>query len=190
MAHLRKKLWYALQLIVWVQFQEQINVIFGYQYQVGNLDAWGIPTSANPHVYTNWSKNQIFAIGDTLLFLYPPTQDSVIQVTEESYNTCNLKDPILYMNNGNSLFNITSPGAFYFTSGEPGHCQKSQKLHIFVSGNGSVSPAYGPTASAPSYPTVFGSIPAPPSSSASQSSGFTIVAAFGFVFCAFINGRL
>ncbi|GAB4834628.1 hypothetical protein Ancab_032891 [Ancistrocladus abbreviatus] len=114
-------------------------------------------------------------MGDSLLFLYPPSQDSVIQVTEEAYNACNLKDPILYMNNGNSLFNRTSTGQFYFTSGEPGHCQKGQKLHISLPGNGSsiaYSPSYGPSSawpeSAPSYPTVFGSIPTGSNSSPLQ----------------------
>ena len=37
-----------------------------YQYKVGDLDAWGIPSSSNGHVYTNWSKNHIFKIGDSL----------------------------------------------------------------------------------------------------------------------------
>ncbi|KAI8012127.1 Early nodulin-like protein 1 [Camellia lanceoleosa] len=71
-----------------------------------------------------------FNLGDSLLFLYPPSQDSVIQVTEQSYNSCNITDPIFYMNNGNSLFNITQPGEFYFTSGAQGHCENAQKLHI------------------------------------------------------------
>ncbi|XP_047983880.1 early nodulin-like protein 3 [Salvia hispanica] len=125
-------------------------------YQVGGLAAWGIPSSSNPKVYTNWAtKYDGLNIGDSLFFLYPPSQDSVIQVTKESYERCNLKDPILYMNNGNSLFNITEVGNFYFTSGR---CAKSQKLHIFVSGNGSFVEDDDP-ASAPSYPTVFGAIP-------------------------------
>ncbi|KAI3756314.1 hypothetical protein L1987_56134 [Smallanthus sonchifolius] len=151
--------------------------VFAYQYQVGNLQAWNIPTSADPKVYTNWPKKLNFKIGDSLLFLYPPSQDSVIQVTKESYNTCNLKDPILYMNNGNSLFNITSTGVFYFTSGVSGHCEKLQKLQISVYANdGSLPlpPAYGPSGaladSAPSYPTVFGGIPSGPSSSSSSPS--------------------
>ena len=116
------------------------------------------------------------------MFLYPPSQDSVIQVTRENYNSCNLTDPILYMNNGNSLFNITAYGDFYFTSGVQGHCQKKQKLHISVPGNGSASaysPSYGPSAlpdTAPSYPTVFGSIPLPPSSS--PTTRFSILLSF------------
>lgn len=133
------------------------------------------------------------------VFFYPPSQDSVIQVTAQSYNSCNLKDPILYMNNGNSLFNITAEGEYFFTSGKPGHCEKKQKLHILV-GNVTAtafSPSYGPSAlpdTAPSYPTVFGTIPAPPSPSSSSSpslrfSGF-VVAAIGFVVCALLGGAM
>ncbi|CAO2819322.1 unnamed protein product [Amaranthus hypochondriacus] len=95
------------------------------------------------------------------VFLYPPSQDSVIQVTPAAYKSCNLKDPILYMNDGNSLFNITQPGEFYFTSGESGHCQKGQKLHISLAGNGAIVYALSDTADAPSYHQVFGSIPTP-----------------------------
>lgn len=106
------------------------------------------------------------------MFLYPPSQDSVIQVTPQAYKSCKLKDPILYMNDGNSLFNITQPGNFYFTSGETGHCQKGQKLQISISGDGAVvyAPAESPgamseTADAPSYHQNFGSIPTPSTSS-------------------------
>ncbi|KAM2075512.1 hypothetical protein ACFX1T_038391 [Malus domestica] len=183
----------ALQLLMLIQSQ-----VLCYQYKVGDLDSWGIPTSANPQVYTKWSKYHQFKLGDSLLFLYPPSQDSVIQVTAQSYSSCNLKDPILYMNDGNSLFNFTTLGDFYFTSGEPGNCEKNQKLHIsFLSGNGSAdSPSSGPSsldASAPSYPTVFGTIPAPPSSSSSSpSQRFPVFAAavVGFVVFALFSGNM
>ncbi|KAK6947975.1 Phytocyanin domain [Dillenia turbinata] len=156
----------AFQILMFVH---QTKVLC-YQYKVGDLDAWGVPNSANPNVYTNWAKYHSLNIGDSLLFLYPPSQDSVIQVTMQSYNNCNLTDPVLYMNNGNSLFNITSEGDFYFTSGVEGHCEKKQKLLITVGNVSAYSPAYGPGASSlpdtsPSYPTVFGSIPTASSSS-------------------------
>ncbi|CAN6578824.1 unnamed protein product [Malus baccata var. baccata] len=200
----------ALQFLMLIQSQ-----VLCYQYKVGDLDSWGIPTSANPQVYTKWSKYHQFKLGDSLctfllplfsfpnhrcwlVFLYPPSQDSVIQVTAQSYSSCNLKDPILYMNDGNSLFNFTTLGDFYFTSGEPGNCEKNQKLHIsFLSGNGSAdSPSSGPSsldASAPSYPTVFGTIPAPPSSSSSSpSQRFPVFAAavVGFVVSALFSGNM
>ncbi|KAH6774032.1 early nodulin-like protein 8 [Perilla frutescens var. hirtella] len=153
----KSKLFYTLILFLSLQSKVSCSI-----YQVGDLDAWGLPTSSNSKVYTNWANYHELKIGDSLFFLYPPSQDSVIQVTKDSYDSCNIKDPILLMNNGNSLFNITKPGNYYFTSGVDGHCGKAQKLHISVYGNGSFvddSPASGPAASAPSYPTVFGSIP-------------------------------
>ncbi|KAF5189337.1 Early nodulin-like protein [Thalictrum thalictroides] len=177
------------QLFCGIQFLMllQTNVI-GFEYKVGNLDAWGIPTSTNKQVYTTWSNKQTFQLGDSLLFLYPPSEDSIIQVTEEAFKTCNLKNPILYMDNGNSLFNITSPGKYYFTSGVPGHCEKSQKLEISVLiGNGSTafSPSNAPLGelpdTAPSYGNAFGSIPSTSWSSTLQVFPTTIVVVIGLV---------
>lgn len=132
------------------------------------------------------------------MFLYPPSQDLVIQVSEEAYKSCNLKDPILTMNDGNSLFNITSLGTFFFTSGVSGHCKKNQKLRIAV-GNVSSPSAYfpGPSSSpdtSPSYPTVFGSIPLGPSASSShlslsgRSSPVSAAVAVGFAAYAVVGG--
>ncbi|XP_061352211.1 early nodulin-like protein 8 [Gastrolobium bilobum] len=180
-------------LLMLLQIQ---TIVLCYQYKVGDLDSWGLPTSANSQVYDKWSKYHTLKVGDSLLFLYPPSQDSVIQVAEESYKSCNLKDPILYMNNGNSLFNITSEGVFYFTSGEVGHCQKNQKLQISVGVGGNVN-APAPTSLAPSYPTVFGTIPVSPSSSLSSTSSssphltstFPLVI-IGFLLCSFLSSLM
>ncbi|GAB2303742.1 hypothetical protein Dimus_037725 [Dionaea muscipula] len=123
-------------------------------------------------------------------FLYPPSQDSVIQVTAESYSSCNLKDPIMYTNDGNSLFNMTWEGVFYFTSGEPGHCEKGQRLQISVPANGSSStisnsPPYpdGPPSSAATspYPITFGSIPTDAISSSSSSLQMFSVSTASFI---------
>ncbi|KAL6005664.1 hypothetical protein ACLOJK_006235, partial [Asimina triloba] len=152
-----------------------------FQYKVGDLDSWGIPTSSNKQIYTDWSKNHHFQIGDSIKFLYPPSQDSVIQVTEQAFKVCNISNPVLYMDDGNSVFNITSYGNFYFTSGATGHCQKLQKLVISVlSGNeSSFAPSYAPStlpASSPSYQNVFGSIPSTSASPRSIFPGFMTAA--------------
>ncbi|KAI3882065.1 hypothetical protein MKX03_006275 [Papaver bracteatum] len=181
----------AIQFLVLLFLQT--NVIC-YQFKVGNMNAWGIPTSANPNVYTNWAKKYHPKIGDSLLFLYPPSEDSVIQVTEQSFRSCNLKDPILYMSNGNSLFNITSEGRYFFTSGEPGHCEKWQKHAVTVLfANGSaLPPSYAPEGSAtdsyaPSYPTVFGSVPLKSMSSPVPAFSSKIASVIGVIIFASIN---
>ncbi|KAK4365041.1 hypothetical protein RND71_016399 [Anisodus tanguticus] len=180
-----QSLYILFQLFLLIQTQ-----VLCYQYKVGDLNAWNIPSSANKEVYVKWSKNHPFKLGDSLLFLYPPSEDSVIQVTKQNYNSCNLKNPILYMNNGNSLFNITRPGEFYFTSGTEGHCEKYQKLHISIpGGNGTTydeadSPAFAPS---PSYTNVFGSIPGQSSNSTSSSSRKVEMSVFGAVGLLFLS---
>ncbi|KAF9587706.1 hypothetical protein IFM89_004683 [Coptis chinensis] len=183
------QLFCTVKLLVLLQIK-----IISYQYKVGDLDAWGIPTSANKNVYTIWPKKHNFQLGDSLLFLYPPSQDSIIQVTEQAFQICNLKDPILYMKDGNSLFNITTPGKYFFSSGEPGHCEKSQKLAISVlTGDGSAfSPSYGPSIlpdTAPSYQNAFGSIPSTSSSMPLQVFSGLIVVVLGLVTIA-LNGAV
>ncbi|XP_050228362.1 stellacyanin [Mercurialis annua] len=183
---------YVFQLLWLVQIQ-----VWSYQFKVGDLSAWGIPTSSNPKVYYFWSKYHTFKIGDSLMFLYPPSQDSVVQVTEQNYNSCNLKDPILYMNNGNSLFNITTEGHFYFTSGNPGHCEKKQKLIISVGNVSDTSASDGPSgmpdnADAPSYSNVFGSMPLSQHSSSASTYKFSMFLSvfIGAVISALIGGNM
>ncbi|CAN6864739.1 unnamed protein product [Brassica oleracea] len=160
------------------------------QYKVGDLDSWGIPTDAK--VYSKWPKSHSFKIGDSLLFLYPPSEDSMIQVTASNFKSCNTKDPILYMNDGNSLFNLTQNGTFYFTSGHPGHCQKYQKLIVSVGPYSAEADALSPSSSsadadAPSYQNAFGSIPLSQKSSSSSPLFSTVVASLA---CAVVVGAL
>ncbi|XP_077247519.1 early nodulin-like protein 8 [Tasmannia lanceolata] len=165
---LKYQIFCAFHFLVFLQ-----TIVLCNQYKVGDLDAWGIPTPANPHIYTNWSKKHQFKIGDSLLFIYPPSQDSLVQVTVQAFNGCNISDPILHMDDGNSVFNLTSPGNFYFTSGASGHCQKSQKLEVTVgSTNGSaLPPSYAPTILPETSPST--------SSTKTQVPPFSISAAIG-----------
>ncbi|KAL6660273.1 hypothetical protein ACP70R_002395 [Stipagrostis hirtigluma subsp. patula] len=101
-------------------------------YKVGDLDAWGIPPASKPDVYVRWPKSIHFALSDSIWFLYPPSQDSVLQVTARAFAACDLANPVLKLADGNSVFNLTTPGRVYYTSGAPGHCHKGQKLTIDV----------------------------------------------------------
>ncbi|KAI0488298.1 hypothetical protein KFK09_028126 [Dendrobium nobile] len=139
--------------------------VISFQYKVGDLDSWGVPPPSLPNLYASWVLNHHFHINDSLFFLYPPSQDSVVQVTEKAFNVCIVTDPILKMEDGNSIFKFTSPGTFYFTSGVAGHCERRQKLQIAVpDANGTFfQPAAAPAAAAAggpaAYPLVFGPTP-------------------------------
>ncbi|GLJ55352.1 hypothetical protein SUGI_1187650 [Cryptomeria japonica] len=110
-------------------------------FRVGGLDAWALPTNGRPDLYEKWAADIKFKIGDALLFLYPPSQDLVVQVKEEAYAKCDISSPITTFNDGNSYFSFNYSGYFYFTSGRPGNCAKSQKLAIAVAdSNGALPP--------------------------------------------------
>ncbi|KAJ8466496.1 hypothetical protein OPV22_029048 [Ensete ventricosum] len=146
------------------------NGCWCYRYKVGDLDCWGVPPPSNPLLYSAWSQNHQFRLGDSLLFLYPPSQDSVIQVTERAFNSCSLGEHVLRLDDGNSIFNLTVPGYYYFTSGVAGHCKKNQKLVVAVpSANGTffhppAAESTAPPSESQSYPIVFGPTPAQGSS--------------------------
>uniref|UniRef100_A0ACD5TTM4 Uncharacterized protein n=1 Tax=Avena sativa TaxID=4498 RepID=A0ACD5TTM4_AVESA len=101
-------------------------------YKVGELDAWAPPPSSKPDVYVRWGKSRPFKLGDALFFLYPPSQDDAVQVTAKAFAACDVADPLLTLDDGNSVFNLTAPGRVYFTSSQPGHCRKGQKLSVDV----------------------------------------------------------
>jgi Plastocyanin-like domain len=109
----------------------------------------------------------------------------VLQVTEKAYNNCAISDPILRIDDGNSIFNLTSPGRFYYISGIAARCLKNQKLMVDVlTANGTFLPpaegpagaAMGPTANSPSYPVVFG----PSAAQSSDAVSARVSCAVGF----------
>ncbi|KAM0895157.1 hypothetical protein ACQ4PT_024010 [Festuca glaucescens] len=51
-----------------------------YKVGGGGLDAWAPPPGSKPDVYVQWGKSLPFKLGDSLFFLYPPSQDSAVQV--------------------------------------------------------------------------------------------------------------
>lgn len=59
----QKRLFLVSLLLTLFQIQTKV---FCYQYKVGDLDAWGIPTSANPQIYAKWSKYHNLTLGDSL----------------------------------------------------------------------------------------------------------------------------
>ncbi|KAK1653643.1 hypothetical protein QYE76_071448 [Lolium multiflorum] len=101
-------------------------------YKVGGLDAWAPPPGSKPDVYVQWGKSLPFKLGDSLFFLYPPSQDSAVQVTAKAFAACDVSDPVLALDDGNSVFNLTTAGRAYFTSSAAGHCRKGQKLSVDV----------------------------------------------------------
>lgn len=61
-------------------------------------------------------------------------KDSVMEVAKIDYNDCNSTRPSMFSNSGNTIFNLTRSGFFYFISGATGHCEKGQRMIVWVVG--------------------------------------------------------
>ncbi|KAM0879956.1 hypothetical protein ACQ4PT_033887 [Festuca glaucescens] len=110
-------------------------------HSVGGLDAWAVPPASRPDVYLRWGKSAHVRLGDSLMFLYPPGHDDVVQVTARAAARCSVSAPLLRLADGNSVFNLTAPGRMYYTSTLPGHCRKGQRLSLDVpTANGTYLP--------------------------------------------------
>ncbi|KAG2678017.1 hypothetical protein I3760_12G124000 [Carya illinoinensis] len=120
------------------------------QFKVGGSQGWTVPTDPNFH-YNQWAERNRFQIGDSLLFVYPPGQDSVLHVNQEDYNNCNTESPVEKFSDGNTVVNLSQSGPFYFVSGNKDRCLKKEKLLVIVLADrsnqtrtGSPSPAPAP----------------------------------------------
>lgn len=63
-------------------------------------------------------------------------KDSVLDVSEEEYKTCNTTHPLASLSGGDSLFLLSRSGPFFFVSGNSGNCLKGQKLAVTVMSTG------------------------------------------------------
>lgn len=59
----KSNLFFSTLIIFLLSHQSKVHCSI---YQVGDLDAWGIPSSSNPKVYTYWAKSHDLKIGDSL----------------------------------------------------------------------------------------------------------------------------
>ena len=114
--------------------------------------------------FYNWC---IHACGS--VWNYDAKVDSVLQVTKEDYDSCNIAKPLKQFNDGDTKFELDNSGAYFFISGAPGSCTKGEKIHLVVlsernnpgggSGDGG-SPMVSPVTSSPA-PSTHASAPAP-----------------------------
>ncbi|CAN7000080.1 hypothetical protein IGI04_019906 [Brassica rapa subsp. trilocularis] len=177
-----------------------VSEAYAREFAVGGAKGWSVPSGSQ--VYSQWAEHSRFQIGDSLLFVYQPNQDSVLQVTRDAYDSCNTDAPTAKFADGKTSFALTHSGPYYFISGNKNNCQKNEKLVVIVmadrNGNTTTSspplpsPAPAPSVeSPPSPPPMTGPFetPAPtptptqetPNSAASPSSSFVaalLVAAF------------
>ncbi|KAL2236909.1 early nodulin-like protein 1 [Sesamum indicum] len=97
----------------------------------GKSDAWRIPSSESDSL-NHWAQKSRFLVGDSLVWEYDASKDSVLQVTKRDYVTCNTSSPIETYTGGSTKVKLEHSGPYYFISGAEGHCKKGQKLIVVV----------------------------------------------------------
>ncbi|XP_073314650.1 early nodulin-like protein 13 [Primulina huaijiensis] len=117
----------------------------------GKNNAWRTPSSEADSL-SSWSEKSRFLIGDSLVFEYDGSKDSVLLVTKGDYLACNTSSPIESYSGGNTTVKLERSGPYYFISGEQGNCVNGQKVIVvviserhnrFIGGSPAASPEEG-----------------------------------------------
>ncbi|PON99384.1 Phytocyanin domain containing protein [Trema orientale] len=100
----------------------------------GKENSWTIPSNSSNQTLglEQWAKETKFEYGDILIFKFNPKKDSVLEVSEKNYNSCNRSKPIERYRNKKTVIELDRCTPFYFISGAKGHCEKGQRLLVNV----------------------------------------------------------
>ncbi|KAM7250149.1 hypothetical protein ACFE04_022032 [Oxalis oulophora] len=127
------------------------------EFAVGPSQSWGVPSSQD--YYNKWAESNRFQMNDSLVFVYPSGNDSVLQVTKENYDNCSSESPIAKFEDGHTVFSFKQSGPFYFISGKKENCLKGEKLVVVVLADRSKTG--GASSPAPAPGTGGGTTPSP-----------------------------
>ncbi|GAV60657.1 Cu_bind_like domain-containing protein [Cephalotus follicularis] len=116
------------------------------EFKVGGSKGWAIPDNSTS--YNQWAESNRFQIGDSLLFVYPSGQDSVLHVNRDAYTNCTTQGE--KYTDGHTVFTFNQSGPFYFISGNKENCLKNEKLVTVVLADRSSRTSNATTVSPPS----------------------------------------
>ncbi|CAN6237211.1 unnamed protein product [Urochloa humidicola] len=138
------------------------------QFTVGGANGWSVPAAA-AEPFNTWAERTRFQIGDSLVFVYPKDEDSVLLVEPAGYNACNTSSYVKRFDDGDTVVTLDRAGALFFVSGVEANCRAGEKLIVMVlaaarnNGTGAPAPA---TSAAPPPPPPASASPPPASSAA------------------------
>ncbi|XP_022851102.1 early nodulin-like protein 1 [Olea europaea var. sylvestris] len=112
--------------IIFLSFSEARDHLIG-----GKSDAWKVPSSESDSL-NHWAEKTRFQVGDSLVWKFDGSKDSVLQVAKRDYVTCNTSSPLETYTDGNTKVKLERSGPYYFISGAEGHCEKGQKVIVVV----------------------------------------------------------
>ncbi|CAL5023860.1 unnamed protein product [Urochloa decumbens] len=151
-------------------FAVAVAVTGATQFTVGGANGWSVPAAA-AEPFNTWAERTRFQVGDSLVFVYPKDQDSVLLVDPAGYNACNTSSYVKRFDDGDTVVTLDRAGALFFISGVEAHCRANEKLIVMVlaaarnNGTGGNAPAPATTTAPPPPPAPASTSP-PPASSA------------------------
>ncbi|CAD5182982.1 unnamed protein product [Musa acuminata subsp. malaccensis] len=131
------------------------------QFRVGGSKGWSVP-DPDAVSYNQWAEKNRFQVGDSLLFVYPPVEDSVLLVDKDAYDACNTNSFIDKRDDGNTVFTLNRSGPFYFISGVEANCMRNESVVIVVMADRTNRSSS--SSSPPPSPSAASSPPPPPES--------------------------
>ncbi|KAE9609799.1 putative cupredoxin [Lupinus albus] len=109
-----------------------ISCCQGFEFVVGGSKyLWKVPLDSQDSL-NRWAQSQLFNIGDTLVFKYDSSTESVHVVNKKDYLACNTLGNHSVFQDGNSKFHLRDSGPIHFISGSQGHCQMGLKLVVVL----------------------------------------------------------
>ncbi|OMP04466.1 Plastocyanin-like protein [Corchorus olitorius] len=93
---------------------------------------WGLHNGGYAENYNQWAERNRFQIGDSLVFVYTPNDESVLHVTAEAYKNCTVEAPLAEYKDGHTVVSLSKSGPYYFISGKKENCEKNEKLVVVV----------------------------------------------------------
>ena len=107
---------------------------------------------------TGWANGKTFVVGDTLLFVYPKENHTVVKVGKDAFAACDLSANLQLGNwtSGSDVVTLDKPGKVWFICNKPNHCLNGMKLAVDVAV--AVAPAPPPSAAPLTGYTVGGAV--------------------------------
>ncbi|XP_030444128.2 blue copper protein 1a-like [Syzygium oleosum] len=113
------------------------SVALATQWNVGDGSGWTINYN-----YTDWAKDKVFHVGDSLLFSYQAGNHNVLKISNATdFQACNKPPANEVLTSGHDVIPLNTTGVKWYICGIGEHCTKlNQKLKItVVDGNSTAS---------------------------------------------------
>ncbi|KAM0883645.1 hypothetical protein ACQ4PT_007694 [Festuca glaucescens] len=107
-------------------------------FMVGDAAGWTLKYPPT------WADGKTFVVGDSLMFMYPAGEHTVVEVGGAGFMTCNVTGNQGIWNSGSDTIALSKSGRRWFVCGVSDHCAQGMKLVVTVVDVATPGPASPP----------------------------------------------